>query len=425
MAKRKITQIESDLKSAKVEKEAIESKLKDFAYEVTKAEEAVDVDKLKELNDEIALANKELKKADEAIKEFSIERTELRAEVKALKNMTDEQSEEIRGSEDKLKNLLSSEMYAKAFEKAVKSGNYNEVNSLAKTYTTEKPGAGVFVPTILSDMWIEAQKSGGRIFNLCRKMSVKGLYEMPVVGTRSGAAQQEEGAGAGAEQTGEFSSVTIKPKFINKWATTTDELEALSGTEFLTYLGEELFEEILKEADKKILIGSQTDGLKGITTTPVSFVPVGNFSGEMTWEKTLTPMALVSDGTEDNAVYVMNRKTFYNNIMTLSGTDNKPIYQVIQDNVTGKPQFYVNGTKVIFTNALKAFDDALDTDPVMVYGDFNQYLINTPKGSNVDVLRDPYSMAEDNMTKYVGKLYAGGAVKGIESFVVMTKGTVA
>lgn len=424
MAKRTFLSIETDIKSFQKEKQAATDKIKDLNFQISKAESEGNVEALKNIKDEIDVANKELNAAKDQIKSLEMEKAEVEAEVKALTNGVNSQADSIVHTDDRLKSLLSSETYAKAFEKAIKTSDFSDVKHMTKTYTSEAAAggsnAGVFVPTILADMWIEKVKTGGRLFNLCRKLAVKGLYEIPVIVSRTGAQTQSENSTPPIEQSGTFDSVVIKPVNLIKWARLTDELEALTGTMFLEYLGQELFDEILKLADRQIIEGQ--NGLKGIITNPTTMVPTSNFAGVMSWEKTLTPIGLVADGTEESAVYVMNRKTFYNNVMTLSDLQKKPIYQILTDN-TGKPQHFLNGARVYFSDALPAFDQALATDYVMIYGDFNKYLINTPKGQNVDIVRDEKSEAESGLIKYVAKLYAGGGVVGVEAFATMTKGT--
>ena len=81
-----------------------------------------------------------------------------------------------------------------------------------------------------------------------------------------------------------------------------------------------------------------------------------------------------------------------------------------------KGTYYINGVEVLF-------DNTLDEDEIIV-GDLNGVIMNLPDDRNVTFVTDPYSLAEEDKVKIVGKLYAGIQVVRDGYFVVVTKGEI-
>ena len=76
--------------------------------------------------------------------------------------------------------------------------------------------------------------------------------------------------------------------------------------------------------------------------------------------------------------------------------------------------FYINGVEVIF-------DNTLDEDELIV-GDLNGIIMNLPDGQEVSFVTDPYSLAEKDLVKIVGKMYAGFGVVRDGYFCYVTTG---
>ena len=93
----------------------------------------------------------------------------------------------------------------------------------------------------------------------------------------------------------------------------------------------------------------------------------------------------------------MNRKTYFNTFMSLADTAGRPIYNVVSEN--GRPTYYINGIEVIFSNDL--------ADNELIVGDLRGVILNLPDSTEVSFVTDPYSLAEYDKVKIVGKMYAG------------------
>lgn len=93
----------------------------------------------------------------------------------------------------------------------------------------------------------------------------------------------------------------------------------------------------------------------------------------------------------------MSKKVYFNTFMALKDLSDRPIYNVVSEN--GRPSYYINGVEVIFDNTL--------SDDEIIVGDLNGIIMNLPDGRGVSFVTDPYSLAEADKVKIVGKMYAG------------------
>ena len=87
----------------------------------------------------------------------------------------------------------------------------------------------------------------------------------------------------------------------------------------------------------------------------------------------------------------------------------------------GNGSFMFGGYRVVFSNFLPAYDTATTGQVYMVVGDFQGYLLNTPKGYSVDLQRNPYTKMKENIIEYVAKMLVAGDVANPLSFVNVKK----
>lgn len=395
-------------------------------YEIEKSEDTEEIPnltaKVKELTFEIETTDKEL---------FSV-KTELNDKIKALNSMKQEVLKPTNdNSTDKMKELLSSESYKEAFATYLKTGNSAEVMNLTKAISTSTTGVnngGVFVPTIISDMVIEASKKGGRIASLCREVKEKAYLEFPSIIARDGANNHAEGSASVAVQETEFGNVVIRTEMIKELVEVTDEMLDMTTDGFLKYLGGEIVEEILILLDNDILTrnisapGAPGKGCRGIVTNGnINAVTKVVGKGVLDFTSPLSLIAATDDGIEENAVFVMNKSTFFNKVLTIVDTTGQPIYKSVVDQ-EGKTIYMLNGARVYFNSSLKSYDVASELDAVIVYGDFSKYTLNLPAGKSVMIKKDEATKMGEDIVRYLGRLNAGGDVTGYKAFSYLTKG---
>ena len=359
--------------------------------------DTADAGKLEELENE--------HKALEERKAVLVEETEKRrADMKAVIEgagtvVTKPAEKETRS----LETVKASQEYVDAFAEYLKTGSDAECRSLL---TDLVDGGSVPTPTVIDD-FINTAWERANLVSRVRRTNIKGTAKYPFEYSATGASVHKEGAAAPDEETLVLGTVSVEPEMLKKWITISDEVLALKGQAFLDYVYDEIEERILEAADAAIVAAikaapaAATKTAAGVRVLSQSFDAFTIFAAQA---------ELVAAAR--NPVAIMNRKTYFNTFMSLADTAGRPIYNVVSEN--GRPTYYINGVEVIF-------DNTLDEDELIV-GDLNGIIMNLPDGQEVSFVTDPYSLAEKDLVKIVGKMYAGFAVVRDGYFCYVTTG---
>lgn len=373
--------------------EQIEKREAEIKAEIDNA----DAGKLEELENE--------HKALEERKAVLVEETEKRrADMKAVIEgagtvVTKPAEKETRS----LETVKASQEYVDAFAEYLKTGSDAECRSLL---TDLVDGGSVPTPTVIDD-FINTAWERANLVSRVRRTNIKGTAKYPFEYSATGASVHKEGAAAPDEETLVLGTVSVEPEMLKKWITISDEVLALKGQAFLDYVYDEIEERILEAADAAIIAAikaapaAATKTAAGVRVLSQSFDAFTIFAAQA---------ELVAAAR--NPVAIMNRKTYFNTFMSLADTAGRPIYNVVSEN--GRPTYYINGVEVIF-------DNTLDEDELIV-GDLNGIIMNLPDGQEVSFVTDPYSLAEKDLVKIVGKMYAGFAVVRDGYFCYVTTG---
>ena len=359
--------------------------------------DTADAGKLEELENE--------HKALEERKAVLVEETEKRrADMKAVIEgagtvVTKPAEKETRS----LESVKASQEYVDAFAEYLKTGSDAECRSLL---TDLVDGGSVPTPTVIDD-FINTAWERANLVSRVRRTNIKGTAKYPFEYSATGASVHKEGAAAPDEETLVLGTVSVEPEMLKKWITISDEVLALKGQAFLDYVYDEIEERILEAADAAIIAAikaapaAATKTAAGVRVLSQSFDAFTIFAAQA---------ELVAAAR--NPVAIMNRKTYFNTFMSLADTAGRPIYNVVSEN--GRPTYYINGVEVIF-------DNTLDEDELIV-GDLNGIIMNLPDGQEVSFVTDPYSLAEMDLVKIVGKMYAGFGVVRDGYFCYVTTG---
>ena len=359
--------------------------------------DTADAGKLEELENE--------HKALEERKAVLVEETEKRrADMKAvIEGAGTVVTKPVEKETRSLETVKASQEYVDAFAEYLKTGSDAECRSLL---TDLVDGGSVPTPTVIDD-FINTAWERANLVSRVRRTNIKGTAKYPFEYSATGASVHKEGAAAPDEETLVLGTVSVEPEMLKKWITISDEVLALKGQAFLDYVYDEIEERILEAADAAIIAAikaapaAATKTAAGVRVLSQSFDAFTIFAAQA---------ELVAAAR--NPVAIMNRKTYFNTFMSLADTAGRPIYNVVSEN--GRPTYYINGVEVIF-------DNTLDEDELIV-GDLNGIIMNLPDGQEVSFVTDPYSLAEKDLVKIVGKMYAGFAVVRDGYFCYVTTG---
>jgi HK97 family phage major capsid protein len=113
----------------------------------------------------------------------------------------------------------------------------------------------------------------------------------------------------------------------------------------------------------------------------------------------------------------MNKKTFYGKVINLTASTGQPIFTPVADNGELRPNIF--GHPVVFSDNLKEQDGTTTHETDIIVGDLSGVTVNHPSERNVNFITDPYSLAESDLVKIVGKLMANAKVTKDKHFALL------
>lgn len=334
------------------------------------------------LTDEVRRINAEM----ETRKAAEAKKAEIRKAVAAGKGQVIESAPKTERKSNE--EIRSSEAYINAFANYIKTGNDKECRSLL----TENVSGQLPVPTFLDNIIRTAWEKDG-ILSRVRRTDIRGNLRVPFELSASDAYVHTEGTTAVTEESLTFGVVTMTPANIKKWIKISDEAVAMGGETFLRYIYDELTYKIIKKLASLVIAdvtGSPSASDADEVGVPqVSLIPsVNTFAAAS---------AYLSDEAE-NLCIVLNRLT------EAAFLDAVTAGNFAQDPWAGLPRVY--------TSALPAYSTASADAVYAIVGDLRGCQVNFPEGDDVIIKWDDLSLAESDLVKVVGRIYAAHDVTG-------------
>ncbi|MBQ6501180.1 MAG: phage major capsid protein [Mogibacterium sp.] len=371
--------------------EALEKRASEIATETADA----DKEKLEELNAELdaiterrEALNLEIetrKKAADAVANGAGKPVETREESHTMTN------KEVRASQE----------YIEAYAKYIKTGKADECRALL----TENVEDGVVpVPDMVENRVRQAWEND-TIFNRIVKTYVAGNLRVGFELSATGAVVHTEGADAPEEETLTLGVVTMVPAMIKKWITVSDEVLALGAADFLAYIYDELTYQIIRKAADIVI----EKILAAPTTSNATKIGVPEIANDADSTAVINATGQLGSGARD-LVAIMSR-----------GTAAAIKAGAIANNYPVDP---FDGAEVLYTEALDDYAETEDGDTYMIVGDLSAVQANLPEGDAITFKFDDLSLAERDLVKIVGRLYAAIEVVGPKMLVKVVKGAV-
>lgn len=370
-----------------------------------------DVEKREELLNDVEALTKEADELDNETKDLEEQRSTLKAQEERMSLAKNLEKTVIEERKTQMENVevRNTPEFVHAWREAVMSGDDKNMRALL---TTMASGTAP-VPTYLQGR-VEASWERLSILNEVSISNFKGIVAVPYEVSATGAQIHTEGGDPVTEETLTIGQVLLQPKMIKKYLRVSDEVESLTDEQFMDYIADEIIYQINLFLENAVVSSNANAGVKGMANSALAVSVTSALSFNS-----------INDGLAElveafDPVVIMNRKTFYKNIMGLTDLQQRPIFQISTNN-DGRPQYFVNGVRVLFNNSLDAYDDASAGEVWAVVGDLRAYRLNLPDGRIPTVLYDPYTQAESDMNKYVGKLLAAGDIVRPKAIAVLKK----
>ena len=366
--------------------------------------DGADLDALQEEARNLAEERARLNTQLEELRKQAEEAEEARKAVENGAGKTTEEKTEVKTMT--LEELRSSAEYVDAFAKYLKGeivgkADDAEVRSLLTTNATAATGY-VPVPTLVDDIVRHAWENEN-VLSRVKKTGFTGNVKVAFELSADGAYNHPEGSSAPTEESLTLGIVEIKPENIKKWITVSDEMLETTGEGFINYVYSELAYQVMKKLSYDVV----NDIAAAANTTNQS-----NAVG--------IPKVKKDPGITTIAEAAANLSDEAQNICIIMNPLTKP--EFLKAYAAGN--FAVDpfmGLPRLYSSALPAFNTASANDTYAIVGDLDAVQINAPDGIGLKLIEDPYSLAEKDLVKIVGRIFVGQKVVAPERLVRLTK----
>lgn len=309
--------------------------------------------------------------------------------------------------------------YRKSFMNYVMKGEPIKMsNNDATSLTTD---VGAVIPQTIVNKIVEKVEKVGNILNLVTRTYYKGGVVVPTSAAKPTAAWVAE-QGDVDSQKKQLGSVTFAYNKLKVKVAVSLEVSVITLDIFEKTLINQVSEAIARALDAAIING------RGTTTyhEPEGILKSSNLvSGQnvdvtegnpFAYADLIGMEALLPEGYDD-AIYVMNKKTFVSQVLGMVDTTKQPIARV-DSGIDGKPAYTLFGRKVEFTSQLPAYvGGSVSADTIVAFlFRMEDYMLNTNLQPTISKYVDQDT--DDEVTKCI--MLADGKVVDNNSLVTLT-----
>jgi len=285
-----------------------------------------------------------------------------------------------------------------------------------RAYTTASGSALPIIPETTANQIIRKMYEVAPILEKCKIFHVPGNFKFAVEGTNSDAALHTEN-GAITAASDSLNSVSLTGYEIVKLVKASRASTEMALSAFESYIVEVVAESLARKIENYIFTGTgsnQPGGVKtagkgesGAYTDNTDQITVAK-TASLTEADVVALYGLLASGYERNAVWCMNKATFFSDFFPLMNKSKNNLIEF----ANGK--YYIMGAEVYFTGSLAAHE--------AYYGDF-QYIIGN-YSQDITVVRSEHSGLATNSIDYLGAcVFDSKPVAGLGAFVHLAKAT--
>ena len=309
-----------------------------------------------------------------------------------------------------------------------------------RAYSTAANSALPIIPETTANQIIKKMYEVAPILQRCKIFHVPGNFKFAVEGTNSDAALHTENASITAAAD-TLTTVSLSGYEIVKLVQISDTVMTMSITAFESWIVNMLAEAIARKVEDLLINGTGSSQPKGIAESIARKIENYIFTGtgsdqpggvkvagkgtsgaytdgtdqvtvaktaSLTEENVVSLYGMLASGYERNAVWCMNKATFFTDFFPLMNKSKNNLIEF----AGGK--YYIMGAEVYFTGSLAAHE--------AYYGDF-EYIIGN-YSQDITVVRSEHSGLATNSIDYLGAcVFDCKPVAGLGAFVHLTKAT--
>lgn len=266
--------------------------------------------------------------------------------------------------------------YRNAFMSYVLSGGKKEIpveyRADAVSKTTD---VGAVIPNTVINRIIEKLEATGMILTEVTRTMLKGGVTYPTSAVKPVATWVAEGSGSD-KQKKTVGSITFSYFKLRCAVAITLETSVMALSAFENALVANIAEAMLKAIEQAIVSGSGVGQPKGIVTETPNDGQTVTVAGALTYDDVIEAESALPLAYENNAVYVMTKKTF----MGFAGQvdeQGQPIARV-DHGVSGRIERSILGRRVILTDYLPSLDANTAASTVVAFlFNMKDYVLNT------------------------------------------------
>lgn len=308
--------------------------------------------------------------------------------------------------------------YRKQFMNYVMKGTPIRMSNSDEVTTTDEVGA--VIPRTVINRIVEKIEKSGNILALVTRTYYKGGVVVPTSSAKPTAAWVAERGDVDTQEKTTGSVVFAYNKLKVKVAVSL-EVSVVTLDIFERTIVEQISQAIAKALDAAIINGRgattyhEPTGILAETVVSGQNVDVTE-SNAVTYANLISMEAALPEGYDD-AIYVMNKKTFISQVIGMVDKNDQPIARV-DSGIDGKPAYTLFGRHVEFTSALPAYTGgtvAADTVVAFLFR-MEDYFLNTNMQPTIKRYTDEDT--DDEITKCI--MLVDGAVVDKNSLVTLT-----
>ena len=358
------------------------------------------LDEAKAVKDDINLMDTEYETYAQAMAD--IEALNNKVSVRDLSNIkTQNVSGQVAGNIGNVSddNFTNSVEYRTAFMNNVMRGSAMPKfqNTDQNTLTTD---VGTVIPEVLVSKIIAKAETVGQIYAKVTKTHYKGGVTIPTQNVKPVASWVAEGQGSNKQKT-TTGSITFTWHKLRCAISMSLETETMTLDIFESTFVAQVSEAMIKAIEEAIFNGNGTSQPKGIlkeTPEAGKALSVANGS-KIDYEFLLKCEAAVDEEYDNGAEWYMSKKTFYEDVLSITDQAGQPIARV-NVGINGKPEQTILGRKVNFTNYLPKFESNPSASKVFGFiFNMSDYVLNENLAITVKQYED--NDTDDKITKAV------------------------
>lgn len=298
--------------------------------------------------------------------------------------------------------MYNSEEYRKAFMAKVISGTAipaKFLNTDAQTVTSEVTSV---IPSVLIQKIYSKLENVGKFFAMATKTNIKGGVTIPTSSVDLTASWVAE-RGTSNTQEAPTGSITFAYRKLICKVAVSFEASIVTLEMFETDFVDKVSKAMTRHIEQSMFTGNGSDGNQMVgflTETPATGQKIEITEGDgFTYATLVAAEAALPEEYEAGAIWVMPKKTFYNQIVALKDTTGQPIARV-SVGIDGKPEHVILGRRVEFSPYMSAFATSVSADAVVAaIFDFSRYAINTNYEMTIKKYTD--EATDDQITKAI------------------------